>query len=128
MIRKVLFVNKCNPGSIIPELLVRTGLEVRTVYDAEAALRETETSGYNMIIIMENRARETSAFCAGLRKATASPIIVISFGATPESCVKALEAGADFFMRKPFGPMELISRVNTLLQYVPNRQPVPAVS
>ena len=128
MMRKVLFVNKCNPGSIIPEMLVNTGLEVRTVYDAVAALRETENTGYDMIIIMENWARETSAFCARLRRATSSPIIIISFGATPESCARALEAGADFFLRKPFGPMEFITRVNTLLQRLPDRQPESAIT
>ena len=128
MMRKVLFVNKCNPGTIIPELLSKTGLEVRTIYDTGAALKDLETTSYDMVIMMENPRQETWPFCAGMRKFTSSPVIVISFGASAESSVRAIQAGADFFLRKPFGPMEFISRVNALFQRSSNRQPVPAIS
>jgi len=56
---------------------------------------------------------------------TITPIIVISPNASTETCVKAINAGADYFMRKPFGPLELLARIRSLLQRVPLRQLVP---
>lgn len=60
--------------------------------------------------------------CEKLRRSTSIPLIVISYEASTETCVKAINAGADYFMRKPFGPLELHARINSLLQRVPYNQ------
>ncbi len=125
MVKKVLFINKSNPASIIPEMLDGAGYETAEAFDAETALRRLEAQPYDMVILMENAAADTWISCAQIRHRTAAPFIVISPGASAESCVKAIDAGADFFMRKPFGPMELMARVNALFQRVPSRQPLP---
>jgi DNA-binding response OmpR family regulator len=128
MVNKVLFINKTKPASAIPEMLSRAGYDVFESRDAEASLRCLETGTYSLIITVENVAAESWVFCARVRELTTSPLIVISSGATTESCVKAISAGADFFLRKPFGPMELISRINALFQRIPARQPIPVSS
>jgi DNA-binding response OmpR family regulator len=128
MTNKVLFINKTKPASIIPEMLSRAGYDVFESRDAEASLRCLESGIYSLIITVENAATESWTFCARIRELTATPLIVISSGATTESCVKAIGAGADFFLRKPFGPMELISRINALFQRIPARQPIPVNS
>jgi DNA-binding response OmpR family regulator len=128
MVKKVLFINRTNPASIIPELLTGAGHEIITVNDAKAGLNHLESRPYDMVILTENAATESWTLCAEIRRRTASPFIVISAGAGAEACVKAINAGADFFMRKPFGPGELIARVNALFQRVTALQPVPMVS
>lgn len=128
MKNKVLFINKTNPAPVIPDLLSRAGFNVFESSDAEASLGCLECGSYNLVILVENAAAESWALCARIRRLTTSPLIVISSGATTENCVKAIEAGADFFLRKPFGPMELMSRINALFQRVPARQPIPAIS
>jgi DNA-binding response OmpR family regulator len=128
MANKVLFINKTNPASIIPEMLSRAGYDVFESQDAEDGLRCLKSGSYNLIITVENAAVESWALCAKIRELTGAPLIVISSGATTESCVKAISAGADFFLRKPFGPMELMSRINALFQRLPTRQPESVVS
>jgi DNA-binding response OmpR family regulator len=127
MVKNVLFINRTNPASVIPELLTGAGHEVIAVNDAWAGLNHLESRPYDMVILIENTA-ESWKLCAEIRRRTASPFIVINSGASPEDCVKAINSGADFFIRKPFGPMELIARVNALFQRVTTLQPVPIIS
>lgn len=128
MVKKVLFINNQNPGSIIPELLAGTGYNVTTVFSADSGLECLESGAFDIVILMENAAAGSWAVCTGIRRLTTSPFIVISPGASAESCVKAIEVGADFFMRKPFGPMELMARINALFQRTPVYQPAPTIS
>jgi len=128
MAKKVLFINKAKPTPVIPEMLAGTGYEVYEQLDAETGLRCLESGAYDLVILVENAAAEHWMICSRIRRLTTSPFIVISSGASPESCVKAIDAGADFFLRKPFGPMELMSRINALFLRLPNPQPVPAAS
>jgi DNA-binding response OmpR family regulator len=128
MAKKVLFINKANPASVIPDVLSGIECEVTVVYEPSAAFGRLESHKYDLVILVETPAAECWTFCGSIRRMTASPFIVISAGAAAESCVKAINAGADFFLRKPFGPMELIARVNALFQRTPAPQPVPLVS
>ncbi len=53
---------------------------------------------------------------ARLREWSAMPIIVLSAIGEEEQKVRALEAGADDYVTKPFGPRELIARLNAGLR------------
>jgi DNA-binding response OmpR family regulator len=122
MAKKVLFINRANPASIIPELLTGAGHEVKAVTETAAGLTELELHPYDMVILMENADAESWKPGAEIRRRMTSPLIIISAGASAETCVKAINAGADFFLRKPFGPMELMARVNALFQRSPDPQ------
>ena len=54
--------------------------------------------------------------CAQLRRWTQMPIIVLSAVGEEEEKVRALEAGADDYVTKPFGPRELVARLNAALR------------
>jgi DNA-binding response OmpR family regulator len=128
MVKKVLFINNAGRASVIPELLADTGCEISEVFDAGAGLRRLESRPFDMVILVENAAAESWLLCGKIRRLTTSPFITISSGASAETCVKAIASGADFFIRKPCGPMELLARVNALFQRVNSSQPVPMVS
>jgi DNA-binding response OmpR family regulator len=123
--KKVLFINEVNPGSMIPQMLASSGYNIVSTNSTEDRLDRLESGEYGLIILLENAAAESWVTCTAIRRLTPAPLIVISPGATAESCVKTIMSGADFFLRKPFGPMELISRINALLLRLPARQPVP---
>ena len=53
-----------------------------------------------------------------IREWSNMPIIVISARSEDEDKIEALDAGADDYLTKPFGVMELISRVKALLRRV----------
>jgi two-component system KDP operon response regulator KdpE len=54
--------------------------------------------------------------CRGLREWTAMPIIVLSAVGEEAEKVRALEAGADDYVTKPFGPRELVARLQASLR------------
>jgi two-component system alkaline phosphatase synthesis response regulator PhoP len=52
----------------------------------------------------------------GYAKTKSLPVIIITAKTSESSKVKGLDAGADDYITKPFGVMELISRVNAVLR------------
>jgi two-component system, OmpR family, KDP operon response regulator KdpE len=56
--------------------------------------------------------------CRRLREWTQMPIIVLSAVGEEEVKVRALQAGADDYVTKPFGPRELIARLEAVLRRV----------
>ena len=128
MIKNVLFINRANTATVIPEVLTGAGHDVIAVNDVWTGLNHLDMRPFDMVILLDCAAAESWKICAEIRRRTASPLIVISSGAGPEECVKAINSGADFFIRKPFGPMELIARVNALFQRVTTPQPISIVS
>jgi two-component system KDP operon response regulator KdpE len=63
-------------------------------------------------------------FIADIRKWSAVPIIVLSARVDEEDKIRALDAGADDYLTKPFGVGELLARVRATLR----RQRQPAAS
>ena len=57
-----------------------------------------------------------------IRKWAVTPIIVISARNRESEKVKALDAGADDYITKPFGNQELLARIRTALRH--RRQPM----
>jgi two-component system, OmpR family, KDP operon response regulator KdpE len=54
--------------------------------------------------------------CRSLREWTEMPIVVLSVVGEETEKVRALNAGADDYVTKPFGPSELIARLNAVLR------------
>jgi two-component system KDP operon response regulator KdpE len=54
--------------------------------------------------------------CRELRSWSRMPILVLSAVGDEEQKVAALEAGADDYVTKPFGPRELVARLNAVLR------------
>jgi two-component system, OmpR family, KDP operon response regulator KdpE len=62
-----------------------------------------------------------------LREWSEMPIIVLSAVGEEEAKVRALAAGADDYVTKPFGPPELIARLEAVLRRVPGGTEDPAI-
>ena len=122
MTKKVLFINDVRSLLMIAGLLARTGYDVDQVPDIETGLERLAHKAYDVIILLESPAIESWPICQSLREVTDTPLVVISMNADTETCVKAINAGADYFIRKPFGPLELLARINSLLQRNVSRQ------
>jgi two-component system KDP operon response regulator KdpE len=54
--------------------------------------------------------------CRSLREWSTMPIIVLSAVGEEEQKVRALRAGADDYVTKPFGPQELVARLEAVLR------------
>jgi two-component system KDP operon response regulator KdpE len=66
--------------------------------------------------------------CAQLRSWSEMPILVLSAVGEEDQKVAALEAGADDYVTKPFGPRELVARLNAVLRRAGNASDEPAIS
>ena len=64
--------------------------------------------------------------CRRLREWSAMPLIVLSAVGDEDAKVRALAAGADDYVTKPFGPRELVARLNANLRRV-HREPEATV-
>ena len=128
MSKRILFINNVTNRSIVPGFLASTGYRVDVAHNSITGLKRLDTEAYDVIIALESPDAESWQLCEKIRNLTGIPLIIISSHASPETCVRAINAGADYFMRKPFGPLELFARVNSLLQRTASRQPVPLVS
>ncbi len=115
MNEKVLFINNVRSLLLISELLSRLGYDVDLASNAGEALEHLERQEYDIIIDLESPDAESWITCEKIRERTAAPLIVISLNASIQTCVKAINAGADYFLRKSFGPRELLTRMNSLL-------------
>jgi two-component system, OmpR family, KDP operon response regulator KdpE len=62
-----------------------------------------------------------------IREWSEMPIVVLSAVGEEEEKVRALAAGADDYVTKPFGPPELIARLRAVLRRAPGGEEEPAV-
>jgi two-component system, OmpR family, KDP operon response regulator KdpE len=65
--------------------------------------------------------------CAQLRSWSEMPILVLSAIGEEAQKVRALEAGADDYVTKPFGPNELVARLRAAMRRAPGGKEEPAV-
>lgn len=65
--------------------------------------------------------------CRELRSWSDMPVVVLSAIGDEEEKVKALEAGADDYVTKPFGPRELVARIKAIMRRVGDGSEVPTV-
>jgi len=66
--------------------------------------------------------------CRRLREWTQMPLIVLSAVGEEEAKVRALAAGADDYITKPFGPRELIARLQANLRRIGPDQEEPVIT
>ena len=125
MEKKVLLFNNSLAHPLVAGLLTRTGFGVELAPDFEMGLRQLEMQSYDIVVVLESHGSESWQLCREIKNLTTIPLIVISTNASPDTCARAIDAGADYFMRKPFGPLEFLARVNYLMQRSSPRQAVP---
>ena len=115
MEKNILFVNCTGTQSGSPEALKKEGFLVEMVRDPDMGMQRLNFQEFDAAILQVSPSVESWQLCRDVRRISNLPLIVISNNAGSEDCVKAINAGADFFMRKPFGPQELVARIKALL-------------
>ena len=98
-------------------LLGGAGFEVTTAETAEEALDKLATHPPDAaildLILPDGNGVD---ICRSIREWSEMPIIVLSAVGDESEKVRALEAGADDYVTKPFGPDELIARLRAALR------------
>jgi two-component system, OmpR family, KDP operon response regulator KdpE len=103
----------------VQPLLRSQGYDVRvaaTAWEAEEAFAQDQPDA--LILDLGLPDADGLEVCQWVRDRSDVPIIVLSARDAEREKVRALDAGADDFVCKPFGPEELLARVRTVLRRV----------
>ena len=97
--------------------LEQDGMEVTCAYDGEEALTFAREQQFD-IILLDIMLPKMDGFevCQAIREFSEMPIIMLTAKGEDSDKVLGLTVGADDYITKPFGVMELISRVKALLR------------
>jgi two-component system KDP operon response regulator KdpE len=110
-------------------VLREAGFDARPAYTAAEALDIAALAAADAAIV-DLVLPDASGIevCRGLRAWTDMPIIVVSAVHDEDELVRALEAGADDYVTKPFGARELIARLHAVLRRASAARVAPAVA
>ena len=102
---------------VLRHSLLANRYDVRTAADGVSAL-DTFRDWHPDLLITDLQMPEMDGleFCREVRKLSSLPIIVLSVRGEEKTKVKALDAGADDYVTKPFGIDELLARVRAALR------------
>jgi len=97
--------------------LSKAGFTVGTVADGEAGYVQARASGVDLVIAGDALGPiDSHSLVRELRDLPSPPaIIVLSSEASPEAIARALRAGCDDYVLKPYSPHELVHRIEVTL-------------
>ena len=102
---------------VIPALTAQEALDAAAVRRPEAAIID--------LVLPDGDGVEV---CRSIREWSEIPILVLSAVGDEREKVRALEAGADDYVTKPFGPDELVARLRAALRRVAPAADEPVVT
>ena len=99
-------------------LLEKKGFDVEAVYDGESGAEYAELGVYDLLIL-DVMMPKLDGFAVARRvraKRCATPILMLTAKSSLEDRIAGLNAGADYYLTKPFDSRELLACVNALLR------------
>lgn len=103
-------------GTLAPLLRVR-GYDVLTAMTGRGALESIERENPDLIVLdLGLPDLDGVEVCRLVRDGRSTPIIVLTARGSESDKVRALDAGADDYVTKPFGTEELLARVRVALR------------
>ena len=102
----------------IRAILEHKGFDVETVYDGEAGTEYAELGIYDLLIL-DVMMPKLNGFQVARQVRTdrcATPILMLTARSDIEDRIQGLNAGADYYLTKPFDSRELLACVNALLR------------
>ncbi len=99
-------------------LLEQKGFEVETVYDGEAGEEYAELGVYDLLIldVMMPKLNGYDLARRVRAKHCGTPILMLTARSGVEDRIEGLNAGADYYLTKPFDTRELLACINALLR------------
>jgi len=103
--------------STMTPLLRARGYDVSTAMNGRAAIEEVERGRLDLIVLdLGLPDIDGVEVCRRVRAESRVPILVLSARGAENEKVRALDAGADDYVTKPFGTEELLARIRAALR------------
>ena len=102
----------------IQALLTKKGFDVETVYDGERGAEYAELGIYDLLILDVMMPKMNGYEVARKIRAQrcGTPILMLTAKSDVEDRIMGLNAGADYYLTKPFDSRELLACINALLR------------
>ena len=99
-------------------LLEQKGFDVEAVYDGESGAEYAELGIYDLLIldVMMPKLDGYAVARAVRAKHCGTPILMLTARSGVEDRIAGLNAGADYYLTKPFDTRELLACINALLR------------
>jgi DNA-binding response OmpR family regulator len=109
--------------ALVSTLLGRAGYLVAEAPDGRAALKALYGQRPDLVVLDVNMPDlDGWATLERIRELSDVPVVMLSARGEELEKVRALRAGADDYVTKPFGRQELLARVESVLRRAPSRQ------
>src|SRR5579871_32870 len=101
-------------------LLRRASYDVITARDSASALRMWQQQAPDLVLLETDLPGGSGwDVCEAIRAVDETPMIFLSRASSEADIVRGLLLGADDYVTKPFGPQELLVRIQAVLRRVP---------
>ena len=102
----------------LKDMLIKKGFDVEAVYDGEDGSQYAMLGVYDLLILdvmmPKMNGYEVARYVRSKRCST--PILMLTAKSSLEDRVEGLNAGADYYLTKPFDSRELLACINALLR------------
>lgn len=117
-------INICN---IIRSFLIKEGFDVEIFTNGRDILEAFNRRQADMLIIdIMMPEIDGYALCSLIRLKSCVPIIIVSAKDTESDKITGLKLGGDDYLTKPFSPLELIARMNSIFRRIDlDKAPIP---
>ena len=112
---------------LMAEYFSRRGYAVDCMHNGREGLAKAREGPYDLIILdVMLPALDGFEVLRQLRKRSEVPVIMLTARTREPDRIAGLDAGADDYLPKPFGPDELMARIRAVLRRLGRAQPGPA--
>ena len=112
---------------LVASLLTRAGMDVAEAEDGRRGIRTFFEARPDLVVLdLELPEMDGWEVLERLREMSSAPVLMLTAQGAEVDKVRALTGGADDYVTKPFGPRELVARVEALLRRSGDPAPVLA--
>jgi two-component system, OmpR family, response regulator CpxR len=111
---------------LMREYFAGNGLSITATHDGREGLAKAIDGAFDLIILdVMLPGLDGFEVLRQLRKRSAAPVIMLTARTAEADRILGLNAGADDYLPKPFGPDELLARIRAVLRRAGNAQALP---
>ncbi len=116
--KKILIIDDDKKlADLLKSYLTPFGMEVEAAYEPKEGLKLLKSLKSDLVILdVMLPGQDGFEVCKEIRKASRTPIIMLTARGDVTDRVVGLEIGADDYLSKPFEPRELVARIQSVLR------------